>query len=269
MRWALHSFVYTQQLRVEDSWHLLAEDARVAGYQGVEVFLDDFASEEQTRRIAAAFSSEGIEVIGASFAEHLYDASLRPTTLGRIDRLSDGLAEAGGSILGLSSSQPERPKTEAEYEQQADVVAEIVRLLAPKGIRVAYHTYPQDAADDCREIRELTERLGPDVLRLGPDLGWLEFGGAEAADFIRRYGDRIDFLHLRDELDRVWPEAVGGGAIDWSAVVAELHRIDYDGWWCVELADSEDVEYVIPLRERHRQSREFVERLWSTSRDTV
>ena len=261
IRWAFHSFVYTQQLRVEDSWHLLAEDARLAGFHGVEVFLDDFASDEQTRRIGAAFSGEGIEVLGASFASHLYDAASHAETLDLIDRLTDRLAEVGGSILGLSGSQPERLKTEEEFAQQADLVARIVELVAPKRLEVAYHTYPQDAADDCREIRELTNRLGPDILRLGPDLGWLEFAGVSAAEFIRRFGDRIDFVHLRDESLGVWPEAVGGGAVDWPAVVSELRQIGYDGWWCVELADSEDVDYVIPLRERHRQSREYLERL--------
>ena len=71
----------------------------------------------------------------------------------------------------------------------------------------------------------MIERI-PDI-RLGPDINWLRRAGIEPNDFLRRYSDRILYLHLRDQLGDRWVEALGEGDQDWVELCRTMVEIDY------------------------------------------
>jgi inosose dehydratase len=71
---------------------------------------------------------------------------------------------------------------------------------------------------------------------LCPDTAHLAAGGGDPAQLIRRYSDRINYVHLKD----FWPDPLtfmplGRGVLDMPDIVAALGEAGYDGWLLVEL----------------------------------
>jgi len=62
-------------------------------------------------------------------------------------------------------------------------------------------------------------------------------GGVDPVDFIETYGDRIVFLHLRDQsADGKWCEAMGEGDMDYVAIGRALRAAGFSGDAVIELA---------------------------------
>ena len=86
-------------------------------------------------------------------------------------------------------------------------------LLRPMNLH--NHTYEVENGE--HDLKGTLKRI-PDV-KLGPDLNWLLRAKVDPVDFINRYGDRIVFLHLRDQkTDGAWSEAMGEGNMDYMAI---------------------------------------------------
>ena len=73
-------------------------------------------------------------------------------------------------------------------------------------------------------------------LRLGPDLNWLRRAGIDAWEFVREYGDRIVFMHLRPQKGDMWMQTLAEGDEDWTQLAKVIDEIDFRGWIAVELA---------------------------------
>jgi inosose dehydratase len=102
------------------------------------------------------------------------------------------------------------------------------------------------------EIDRLLEETDPTLVNLLLDTGHAVFGGDDPLDLVRRHGDRIRYVHLKDvrgdELQRVredgivmseaWARGVfcplGEGVVDFPRLVEGLRGRGYDGWLIVE-----------------------------------
>ena len=263
IKWALHSHIYTQHTRVEEDWDILARDAQEGGFTGVQLYLRDFDSPHQADALRETFSRRGVDVIGANFNCEACDVSARPQILREIELRAPNLAAAGGTILSLGTyPQPEREKTSEDYDAQAATIAAIGDVLARHGMHIAYHAGPRDVADDCRELNELIARLPDTDFRLGPDFGWVARGGMSPAEFVLRFPDRIDYMHLRDTLGDRWTETIGSGEIDWDGLGRALSQVSFAGWVCVEPLDDVELKFNGSLMEVHRHSRQYLQDLW-------
>ncbi|MGC8642967.1 MAG: sugar phosphate isomerase/epimerase family protein [Isosphaeraceae bacterium] len=107
------------------------------------------------------------------------------------------------------------------------------------------------------DLKDTLARI-PDV-KLGPDLNWLIRGGLDPVRFIHDYGDRIVFLHPRDQkADGKWSEAMGEGCTDFVAIGKALSDIHFAGHAVIELAHESGFKPTRPLRESLKISRQFV-----------
>ena len=129
----------------------------------------------------------------------------------------------------------------------------ICQVLQSQGLRPLHHPQVGGVFETEREIGELLETLGADVIGFGPDTGHLRWAGMDPAAMIGRYADRIGGIHLKDcfpdFLDpvarsglnyhqvatskRLWAEP-GRGIIDFDAVLAAMPE-NYDGDYMIEV----------------------------------
>ncbi len=150
-------------------------------------------------------------------------------------------------------------KTPEQLDAQAEILRKIIAFGNEHGVVLNLHNHTYEVRDDEHDLRGTLARI-PDV-KLGPDLNWLVRAGIDPVDFIRRHGDRMVYMHLRDQKpDGTWPEAMGEGATDYVAVGKELHRINYAGDAGIELAHEKNFKLTRPLRESLKMSREYVRR---------
>jgi sugar phosphate isomerase/epimerase len=136
----------------------------------------------------------------------------------------------------------------------ADSVRKLAGRLAPavgsaeaRGMKLAYHNHNFEFVEvDGRPAYDLfVESLHPDIV-LEVDIYWAQTGGADPAALVKRLGERVALLHVKDgpctpSDDMV---AVGDGKVDVPAALAaneavqwhivELDRFAGDMWDAVE-----------------------------------
>ena len=135
----------------------------------------------------------------------------------------------------------------------------ICQVLQSQGLRPLHHSHVGGVFETEREITQLLDTLGADVIGFGPDTGHLRWAGIDPAALITRYADRIGGIHIKDVFPdyltpasrqglsyrevtatkRLWAEP-GHGVVDFSAVVAAMPD-DYDGDYMIEI-DEPSVE---------------------------
>ena len=72
---------------------------------------------------------------------------------------------------------------------------------------------------------------------LGPDFNWLIRWVVDPVWFINTYGDRMVYLHIRDQgADGRWTRAVGEGVTDFPAIANALKEVNFRVRAAVELA---------------------------------
>jgi len=128
----------------------------------------------------------------------------------------------------------------------AEVAAARVRAA---GFEPTFHHHAGTFVESPAEIDRFLERVDIDLTL---DTGHLAIGGGDPVAVLRRWGSRVNHVHLKDvdsaELARVlaagggmtevWSSgafvAFGRGSIDLVAVLAELDAQGFDGWIVVE-----------------------------------
>jgi inosose dehydratase len=69
-----------------------------------------------------------------------------------------------------------------------------------------------------------------------PDTAHLAAGGGDPAELVRRYAERVAYVHLKDfTADPFAFLPLGQGDLDFRGIINELERTGYDGWLTVEL----------------------------------
>ncbi|MEZ0166869.1 sugar phosphate isomerase/epimerase family protein [Kineococcus sp. LSe6-4] len=160
-------------------------------------------------------------------------------------------------------------------ERAVENAGRVCEVLISEGIHPLHHSHVGGVFETEEEITTLLDALGPELLGFGPDTGHLRWAGADPVALVRRYGDRIGGIHLKDvhpdHLDaargtggdyrtvstsgRLWAEP-GRGVLDLEAVLAALPA-DYDGDYTIEV----DHPSVGSVRESHRISHEWALRV--------
>lgn len=158
------------------------------------------------------------------------------------------------SVWAGRADSGETPRLTADgWRRLVDVVNDLARATAEAGRRLAFHPHAGtyiEAPDETDHVITATE---PDLVPLCLDVGHWLVGGGDPVATLRRYGDRVTHVHLKDvdptvlarlrsgELAdfgaavraRLFTE-LGSGMLDLDGCLAALAERDYRGWLMVE-----------------------------------
>src|SRR4029077_20103184 len=140
---------------------------------------------------------------------------------------------------------------EIELSAYAGKLGEFATRLKEAGITLAYHYHLKMLVEKAEEIAAFCESTREEVGLL-LDTGHAYAAGADYAEILRRFGDRVVHIHLKDvrravldwarKNDVSFNSAVregiftvpGDGNVDFSAVGKFIHSSGYSGWAVVE-----------------------------------
>ncbi len=256
-----HPWVYASRREDRDVFPIIEEvisDVAYAGFDGIELMHTTLMHDDAVQTIGPLCEEHSLRVIGSSFGGAMWDASQHEEILEHARLVVERVAQLGGTTLGVSTGNTPDPKTHPEFDAQAKLLKQLMAKCADHGVRMNLHNHTYEVEDDEYELSETLRRL-PGA-RLGPDLDWLTRAGIDPIEFIENHGNRIVFLHLRDNKDGRWVESVGEGEMDFAAIRKALDRVGFAGHAVVELAWESDFEPTRPLRESLKMSRDHIRR---------
>ena len=255
-----HPWVYAATQPNYDIYPVLDKifaDMHYAGLDGIELMHTALRYPDAAERIAALSNRHNLPVIGTSFSGAMWDRTQHEAVFGDARIVVTRLAKLGGRTLGTSVGRAPKIKTPAQLDAQAELLRRIMNLCRDNGIELNLHNHTYEVEEDMHDLAGTIARI-PEV-KLGPDLNWLVRGGVNPVDFIEAFGDRIVFLHIRDQnADGTWSESVGEGDMDYVGIGRALRTANFSGDAVIELAHERNFKPTRPLRDSLSMSRACV-----------
>jgi len=109
--------------------------------------------------------------------------------------------------------------------------------LKAEGLQLAYHNHAFEFATDGLNV--LYGSTSPEILKAQMDLAWVNIGGANPVDYLRKFADRTPQVHLKDYDPTQTPQwrPAGQGILDWDAIIPVCQEIGVQ-YGSIELDES-------------------------------
>ncbi|MDA0159791.1 sugar phosphate isomerase/epimerase [Solirubrobacter ginsenosidimutans] len=208
----------------------------------------------------AALAARDLAAVGT----FVFDDFHRPDAAGRVldavDAALDAIVETGGALLvlidrpgeeragtaGRATLAPRLP--DADWARMIDLLRRSADRATARGVRPVVHPHAGGFIEFEDEVERLLAATERDELGLCLDTGHALYAGGDPAELVRRYGRRVEHLHLKDVAATVrtrelgfWEAIaagifcpVGDGLLDLDALRTALDETGYDGFATVE-----------------------------------
>ncbi|MBB5287386.1 sugar phosphate isomerase/epimerase [Rhabdobacter roseus] len=258
-----HIWIYASQYPPDwDCTPMLEEvfsDFRYAGLQGLELMEIHLRHADVVPRVGALIEQYKVPVTGVSYYGDMWNRTQHSAILDDVALVVERLHQLGGSTFGITVGDAGRIKTEAELDAQAELLHQVLRICTQHQVEPNLHNHTFEVANNLHDLKGTLDRV-PE-LKLGPDLNWLIRGGVDPVEFIRTYGERMVYLHLRDQdANGKWTNVVGQGVTDFEGIAQALQEVNFKGRAAIELAFETPPSGSV--REEWKQSRDYVKEVF-------
>lgn len=247
------------------------EQVAASGFRGIQFranAVKDFTPDELKQRMGAkkltfvALSSGQIDITKPAepqLQEHTANAKFVKAAGGDYLQILDQLTRYG------------RTATPEQCKQLGTMLTELGKRTADVGVPLGFHNHMGSLSEKPENLDRIMDASDPRYVKLELDTAHYAGGGGDPVNALKKYKDRLLFLHLKDLKPDPSPTAnypfvfteLGQGMLDWKAIFAALQAIRYQGWAVVEL-DREPVPGRTPV-ESMAISRAFLEKMLGRS----
>lgn len=249
------------------------DDVAASGFRGIQFranAVSDFKPEELKTLMAAhkltfvALSSGQVSIdkpAGPQLELHANNAKFVKAAGGEYLQILDELTKFGRTV------------TPEQCKQLGMLLTELGKRTADVGVPLGFHNHMGSLSEKPENLDRVMDASDPKYVKLELDTAHYAAPGGDNAAVLRKYKDRLLFLHLKDFKPLPNPTAntnypflfteLGQGTIDFKSIFATLEAIRFKGWAVVEL-DREPVEGRTPL-ESARISRSYLEQTFGAS----
>ena len=234
-------------------------ELKYAGLEGVEMMEVHLRHNDAVPRLKELIQKYSLPVTGTSYNAAMWNKAEGQKILDDVELVTERLNAVGGTMLGITVGDAKHVKTEEELDTQGELLKKIIAICEKNKIEPNLHNHTFEVNNSMHDFKGIISRV-PE-LKLGPDLNWLVRGGVDPVWFIKTYGDKMVYMHIRDQDAKgVWTETVGEGVMDFPAIAKALKEINYKGKAAIELAF--DKPPVNPLKEDWKKSRDYVKKVF-------
>jgi inosose dehydratase len=210
-------------------------DIANAGYEGVELFDGNVVEyAERAEEFAAMLNEHALELVAVYSGANFIFADILDQELWRIDRAASLGAHWGARYLVVGGgAQTLAPPGDAEYQRLGAALNRVVDIADRHGLDACFHPHLTTIVETADQLERLSAHTS---IQFCPDTGHVLLAGDDPASVIRRHGDRISYVHLKDvDPDKRNFVPLGTGALDLDDIMSALDEIGYDGWVTIEL----------------------------------
>lgn len=268
------------------AWRTVLKECAEAGYKGIELGPVGFMPEDPAI-LKDALSEHDLELIGGVVFRAFHDPNAWDDVLDGTRRTCKALVAHGAQHLVLIDSiSPRRAPTagraseaeqmdSAEWSAYRDRIAEAAKIGTDHGLTVGIHAHAAGFMDFEPELERLLNEVPEDILKICFDTGHHSYAGFDPVAFMKRYVDRISYMHFKDIDPKVKADVVanrtdfytacgqgifcnlGEGDVDFPTVRQILIDAGFSGWCTVE-QDCDPTLDVRPMDDA-RANREYLQ----------
>ncbi len=257
-----HVWIYARDQPGYDVSGILPQifsEMKYAGFDGIELMEYPLRKKETVQEIAGLIEEHQIPLLGTSYGANMWDKTKHSEITEDVENIMDHLAFLKARTFAVSVGLPEgRKKTSEEFDAQADILKKLIQMGNNRGIVLNLHNHTYEVEDNLFDLGNTLKRI-PDV-KLGPDLAWLERAGVNPTGFLKKFKKNIVFMHLRDQANNKWTEALGEGDTDFAAIGNTIREIQFNGDIVIELAIDRGTFPTRPVKELLKTSREYLKK---------
>jgi sugar phosphate isomerase/epimerase len=168
---------------------------------------------------------EEYEAVLADLGLRAPSAHVRLVTAERPAEQLDALAGLGVRTVIEPAIPEDRWTSKDAIEASAERLNQIAEQAASRGLAVGYHNHwweLESSVDGRPALEVFADLLDPRVV-LEVDVYWAEVGGVAAAGLLRRLGDRVGLIHVKDgpvTRDNIEQRPAGDGAMPMPEILA-------------------------------------------------
>lgn len=220
-----------------------------AGYRGIQLRSNMVAEYgARTKELRETLAQNRLQMVALSSGGVRIDAGTEAEEIAKHTKHAAFVRDVGGLYLQVTdgvnrkthSIQPD------DYKRLGRVMTEIGKRTIDMGIPLGYHNHMNNLGERPDEVDMIMDAADPRYVKLELDVAHYQQGGGDPAQAIRRYRDRLLFLHIKDVESPV-PGAsgdvsrsyrfveLGRGKVNLPEVAKALKEINFRGWAVVEL----------------------------------
>lgn len=212
------------------------DDISALGFRGIQLRGSAVTTwGERPDELKNLLAERKLEFVALSSGNLAFDPAQASNSLKQHVRHARFLRDAGGRYLQVLEERPHgHTAVPEDYRYLGGLLTDLGKRTADLGVPLVYHNHMGGFGEKPDEVARILDAADPRVVHLLLDTAHYTQGGGDPAAAIRRYGDRIRLLHLKDLAGSHFIE-VGRGSVDFKAVFGALDDIGFDGWGVVEV----------------------------------
>jgi sugar phosphate isomerase/epimerase len=210
---ALELYTIRDSMKNESDFADAMAKTRAAGYEAVE--LAGVSPDITAKTIKKILDDNGIVCMA--------------TQVG-LAQLTDGLAQTIEDLATLECSHtalaagPKEVRSRDGYIGLARTLTESGKELAKHDVKLAYHNhaFEFERYGDKTGFELLYENSDPNYLEAKIDTAWMQKGGADVVEWIRRLAGRMTVIHFKDYTivdNEITLSEVGEGNLNWKGII--------------------------------------------------
>lgn len=257
------------------SWEKVLDEASNAGFGGLELGPYGYLPLDLPL-VSQALETRGLTIVAGTIFDDLVSPSNREHLLRQTSEICSLITELpkprahigqryeapyltvmdwGHDERDFAAGHPERAVRLDDHAWQG--MMENIRAIATLardgyGVRTTIHPHAGSYIEFADELERTVRDIPPDLAGLCVDTGHMTYSGMDPVATLRRYWDRVDYIHFKDIDAAIYEQVmqerirffdacgkgvmcpIGGGSIDYHAIHALLTELGYAGYITVE-----------------------------------
>lgn len=256
-------------------WERVLDEAAQAGFGGLELGPYGYIPLE-IDRVSRALAKHGLVIVAGTIFDNLVARENRAALLRQTDEICAlitalpkppthagqrfdapylTIMDWGHDARDYAAGHSDRAER-LNAADWADMVANIdaIATLAREkyGVRAVIHPHAGGNIEFGDELERITSDVSPEVAGLCLDTGHLAYAGMDPIETLRRYWDRVDYIHFKDIDPKVFDAVmrehirffdacakgvmcpIGRGNIDYPGIRLLLTELGYGGYITIE-----------------------------------
>ena len=257
-------------------WQRVLSEASQAGYRAIELGPWGYIPND-VDTVAAELEKNGLAIVVGTIFHDLVDPANQPSVLQAVDDICKLITDPKMPKLQVHEGQKwptpyltvmdwghdERDFAAGHFdraprmndEEWAAFVGN-VRAVCDRanswGVRPVIHPHAGTYIEFADDIERITRDIPYEVAGLCLDTGHLYYSGMDPVEYLKKYQDKLDYVHFKDVNEKVYREVlgehirffdgcgkgamcpIGTGALDYPAIKRTLEEIGYSGYITIE-----------------------------------